>query len=283
MNKSRLFGVLVLAVLFCSVVSFRAVPRTAAQAPLSILVYTQYADTTLSSPSDTYCEFVNTMAAINASYGTNYVYENLTNYNNLATEITGHNVFLIMDPEEAPTTTTLRTIGTAWATTLQNFVQGGGIVIQTDFYMIAGIIHGAGAHIFNESGLMTIGNASTVVGDTVTLVTTPHALTVGVSASWTASDGCVSVENLDAAATAIVTDVNDDAVVLHKGLGAGHIVYFGFDYYIRDTNIDTLLGNALSLQPTLPPIPGFPIEAVAIGLLLCFGLGVVMRRRRKVN
>jgi hypothetical protein len=33
--------------------------------------------------------------------------------------------------------------------------------------------------------------------------------------------------------------------------------------------------------PTTPPIPGFPLEALVIGLALSLGLIVVLRRRKK--
>lgn len=279
MNKSRLFGVLVFAVLFCSVVAFQAAPpRTAAQVPRSILVYTQYADTDVGG------EFAHTIDAINDTYGalgTAFTYENLIDYNDLATEITGHNVFLILEQEDASDIATMETIGTAWATTLQNFVAGGGVVIVTDY---RGIFLGPSLYILNETGLMTFREIVDTFHDTLTsvsVVASTDPLAVGLPASWAVSNGMLSVNTSEV--TVVVADNNDNPVVIHKVLGTGHIVYCGFDLYDVNTNLARILGNAVGLQPVLPPIPGFPIEAIAIALVSCLGLGVVMRRRRKVN
>lgn len=279
MKKTRLFGVLVLAVLFCSVLSFRAAPtRTAAQIPRSILVYTQYADTAVGG------EFAHTIDAINDTYGalgTAFTYENLTDYNDLATEITGHNVFLILEQEDASDIATMETIGTAWATTLQNFVAGGGVVIVTDY---RGVFIAPSLYILNETGLMTFREIVDTYHDTLTsasVVAPTDPLATGVAALFTSSNGMLSVNTSEV--TVVVEDNNNNPVVIHKVWGSGHIVYCGFDLYHTNTNLARILGNAVGLQPIQPPIPGFPIAAVAIGLVLCLGLGVVMRRRRKVN
>ena len=60
--------------------------------PVSILVYTEYTDI-----ND---EFVRTMEAIDNTYGTDYYYENLTDYTNLDSALSGHDIFLIPEQEK---------------------------------------------------------------------------------------------------------------------------------------------------------------------------------------
>lgn len=277
MTKFRIFGVLLLALLFCSMVSLPlAQTRTAAQDPLSILVYTQYADTRAGG------EFANTLTAINASFSPGFTYENLTDYNDLAVEILGRDVFIILEQEFGPDIATMQTVGTLWAFTLQDFVAVGGIVIVTDYYSSAAEVWGPTIHILNESGLMVINGVEDSYPSgsisTLSVFAAFDPLAAGVSSSWAPSNGTISVNTSES--NVVVKDDNGKPVVIHKVLGTGHVVYCGFDFFTNNTYYETILGNALGLQPLLPPIPGFPIEAIAIGLVLCLGLGVIIRRRR---
>ncbi len=280
MTKTRLFGVLLLTLFFCFSASFPSTQtQTAAQNSLKILVYTQYADTVVGG------EFANTLSVVSESYGPDFTYTNLTDYNELANEIPGYNVFLILEQELAPNVATLQTIGTLWAFTLQDFVASGGVIIATDCYSFPARIWGPTIHILNESGLMTINGvvdqypSGTI--STLSLGAALDPLAVGVSSSWTPSNGTISVESSEI--SVIVKDDFGNPVVIHKILGIGHVVYCGFDFFSNNSNYDTILGNALTLQPLLPPIPGFPIEAIAIALVSCLGLGVLLRRRREMN
>ena len=105
-------------------------------------------------------------------------------------------------------------------------------------------------------------------------------------------------------AISLVYDVNagpDQAVTMTLQSGDTYAVDIGpfadgdvIDYHVEatDNSPSTFVTNSATqsftvAQPTTtttpPPIPGFPFEAVIIGLTACLGLIVVMRRRRPVS
>lgn len=196
---------------------------------VSILVYTQYADISR--------ELLNTTQAINDSYGTNYYYENLTDYTNL--NLTGHNILLIPE-QETTTDTQLKTVGTTWAGNLSTFVNNGGIIILLD--------HNGGSggtyHIYNSSGLMDIDGAVDITDDNVNLVAGNDPLAIDVSSSFTAPNGALSFNTTE---TTSVVDDGINPMVVHKVSGTGHIVLLGFDFYDIESNCSTILGNAIRL------------------------------------
>jgi len=199
---------------------------------VSILVYTQYADESRELP--------NTMQAINDSYGTDYYYENLTDYTNLNTNLTGHNILLIPEQENAPDSQ-LKIIGNAWAGNLSIFINNGGIVILLD--------HNGGDggtyHIYNTSGLMDIDGAMDITDVNVSLVEGNDPLAINVSSSFFAPNGAVSYNTTE---TTAVVDDGINPMVVHKVSGKGHIILLGFDFYDSETNCSTILGNAIRLS-----------------------------------
>ncbi len=279
MNKTRMFSVLVLAVLFCSVVSFRAIPVTVAQAEPQVLIYMRYADT---SAPDT--EYDQTLDAIDSSFGEDYDIQAFSDYTHLADHITSKTHLLIMEMENAPDISIMETIGEAWATDLYSFVNLGGTVISLDYASLAGGYYGPNMYLLNATGLMTILNYEDYYPgiSTVSIVAPTDSLAAGVSSTITASSGTISVNSPEG--TVVATDESSNPVVIHKTLGLGHVVYCGFDFFEANTEYAQILGNAIALTPSSPPgIPGFPVEAIAFGLIMCLGLGVVLRRRREVN
>jgi hypothetical protein len=116
--------------------------------PVSILVYTEFAD---QAPGE---ELENTMTAINNTYGTNYVYSNLINYTLLDSQLPGNDVLLIPEQENADIAK-MKTVGQTWASTLTDFVENGGVVVLLDFGNSSA--PGLGLHIYNESSLMQFG------------------------------------------------------------------------------------------------------------------------------
>ncbi|MFX1492473.1 MAG: hypothetical protein ACFFBU_09450, partial [Promethearchaeota archaeon] len=206
--------------------------------PLRILLYSQYADDTNELPS--------TLLAINNTYGTDYYLTELLDYTNLASALPGHDILLIPE-QEMSNIAMMQTIGTAWASILPDWVNGGGIVILMDFANAT--FYGQGIHILNESGLMTISGVTDYYPagslTTVYRVDTSDALTRGVAASWSAQSGTISVDTTDGT---IIADDGTDPVVVHKIMGQGHIVFLGFDLYATDPNYELLLGNAIRLH-----------------------------------
>ena len=101
-----------------------------------VLVYTQYAD--MSSGG----EYDNTIKAID-SIGTNFSITDLTDYTQLSSMLPTHHILLIPE-QEVSTLPQLFDIGIAWAPVLQDFISGGGVVIQCDYNQKYGILTGAG-------------------------------------------------------------------------------------------------------------------------------------------
>ena len=198
---------------------------------VSILVYTQYADDSRELP--------NTMQAINDSYGTDYYYEDLTDYTSLNTNLTGHNILLIPEQEGAADSQ-LKIIGNAWANNLSNFVNNGGIVILLDHN--GG--NGGTYHIYNASGLMDIDGAMDITDVNVSLVDGNDPLAINVSSSFFAPNGALSFNTTE---TTAVVDDGINPMVVHKVSGKGHIVLLGFDFYDSETNCSTILGNSIRL------------------------------------
>ncbi|MFX1536351.1 MAG: hypothetical protein ACFFDI_19205, partial [Promethearchaeota archaeon] len=206
--------------------------------PVSLLVYTQYVD------GSTGGEWEHTMAAIDDTYGTDYYYTNLTDYTILAAALPGHDILLIPEQENANQTIT-KAIGTAWNSSLTDFVNNGGIVILMDYWLDGTGELGSGAHIYNESGLMQINDVGTALGDTVNLVNSSNALARGVASSWTAVEGSLAFNVSDGTT---VVDNSTHSVVVHKAMGQGHVVLLGFDLSVRESNYDQILGNAIRLH-----------------------------------
>ncbi len=205
--------------------------------PISILVYTEYVDGSSGG------EYQNTMTAINNTYGTDYYTTNLTDYNDLASQIGEHDIFLIPEQELVNDDATMRTVGQAWAGILPTYVNDGGIVILMSFGSFGGT--GTTSYIYNETGLMEIYGFTDVSFTSINLVNTSDALARGISSSWTGPNGAVSFDSPD---QTTVVDDGSDPVVIHKMMGKGHIVLLGFDLFMIEGNCSTILANAIRLH-----------------------------------
>ncbi len=205
--------------------------------PLRLLVYTEY--------SDDIEETVNVFTSINVTYGTDYSWTNLTDYNNLNTLLSQHDILLILEQELAPNIATLETIGTAWASILPNWVSQGGIVIALDCYAISAAIHGPTGHLMNRTGLMDFYNPTAYSTGTHNVVNQSNALAQGVPATYSATDGSVRFDTTTG--TVVVEHSSTQATVVHRILGQGHVAFLGFDMFLRSPDVDTILANALRL------------------------------------
>ncbi|MFX1295798.1 MAG: hypothetical protein ACFFD2_13220, partial [Promethearchaeota archaeon] len=191
-------------------------------------------------------EFENTMEAINETYGYDYYWDDLSDYTNLSSELPGHDILLIPEQEKG-NSATMKTIGAAWANTLINFVNNGGIVILMDCWTALGSESGPTSHIYNASGLMQINEINSASsGYTVNVVNTSDALARGVTSSFSTANGAVTFNISDD--TSVVEDAGNDSLVVHKIMGQGHIVILGFDMYNRNSDFDMLLANAIRLH-----------------------------------
>ena len=210
------------------------------QLPVSILVYTEYVDNN-TGPNG---ELKNTMESIDETFGYKYTYSNLTDYTELPAMLPGHDILLIPEQERAHPDN-MTEVGIAWASTLNGFVNDGGIVILMDYYGMTYSVTAPTIPIYNASELMQVGDVSALFGATINLVNSSDALARGMPSSWAAPDGALAFEMND---NTTVVDDGTDTVVLHKIMGKGHIVLLGFDMYDRNVNSDTLLANAIKLH-----------------------------------
>ncbi|TFF97206.1 MAG: hypothetical protein EU547_04925 [Promethearchaeota archaeon] len=202
---------------------------------VSILVYTEYADTTSEG------EFENTLAAIDIYYGSNYNYETLTDYTNLESEISDYDILLIPE-QETGSANQLDTVGKAWEGELSEFATNGGIIICLDW-------QGPGntRRILNWSNVMEFYETSTsIIGYPISLAQIPGALGRNVNNSWRAPNGAINVSTYDG--NVVVEDEYGSPIVVHKYLGQGHVVYCGFDFYEIEENCGKILANAIRLS-----------------------------------
>jgi hypothetical protein len=213
--------------------------------PPSILVYTEFVDSRAGE------EYENTMLAINNTYGTRYQHTNLTDYADLDTQLSGKDILLIPEQENA-NTTIMKTVGTAWAATLTDFVTDGGVVILLDFGNVSA--PGLGLHIYNASGLMQIGPVidqypGGTMGD-LHRHTFGDALCRRIEYNPTPRNNTMAVDITDGT---VAVDIYQypgdlhDPIVVHKTMERGHVVFIGFDLSDPDANYEHIVGNAIRL------------------------------------
>ena len=207
---------------FSKIVKVRYAPR--------ILAYIGYAD---------YYDYANTIKSIESTFGPNYKLTEFTDYTQLDTMITGNDILLIPDQEYA-STYTLQMIGEAWAQTLLDFLEKGGIIVLCD----GGYGYGGTYAILTGAQLMSISGTNYRSGYRLYLTDPDDPLAKGVSSTFYGPYYTVSFiteeEN-------VVVDDGVYPVVIHKEWGNGHIILLGFDFESFSEDAQTTLGNAVSL------------------------------------
>jgi subtilisin family serine protease len=195
-----------------------------------VLAYIGYTDTSR--------EYPNTLAGID-SVSTNYTVTGLSDYTQLDSMLPGHDVLLIPEQEKADSSL-LEVIGTNWATTVQNFVNNGGVVIQC--------IHIGRYQILTGSGLMNISSSGTFEGS-VTVGAPSDPVAAGVYNPYTGENGSAYVTTPEGVVVAERTGYGP--VVINKRMGLGHVVFIGHDYYNSNTNQNRIVGNAVFNLPVI--------------------------------
>lgn len=209
--------------------------------PVSILVYTQFADLSAAG------EFAHTMQSIDAEYGTSYQYENLTDYHGLASVINEYDILLIPEQENAYFSN-MTAVGLAWASTLSTFINNGGIVILMDYWGFLNIPSerlGITSHIYNSSGLMTITGFHDESYTSMTISDSNDALSLGVTTPFSTTDGAVTYDTTDGVK---VAGSASGALAVHKIIGKGHLILLGFDFYLVEPNCIKMLANSIRLH-----------------------------------
>ena len=198
-----------------------------------VLVYTQYADMYPEGEYDSIIKAID-------STGSNFSITNLTDYTQLSSMLPMHQILLIPD-QEYSNLTELFDIGLTWAPVLQDFVNGGGAVIQCDTGQRYGILTGA--------GLMNITTSSDFSRQPVDVVILDDPIVKGVSNPYTASRYSSYYYTVEG--EVIVERVGYGPVVIHKEMQGGHIVLIGHDYHESNPDQDQIVGNAVLYLPLL--------------------------------
>jgi len=197
------------------------------------LVYTQYADMSAGG------EYDNTIKAIDST-GTNFSITDLADYNELSSMLPTHQILLIPEQEKL-NLPGLFDIGIAWAPILQEFVNGGGAVIQCDYGQKYGILTGAGLMNITTSSHFSIRDVNVVAPD--------DPIVQGVSDPYTACRYSSYYYTVDG--RVIVERDGYGPVVIHKMIGRGHVVLIGHDYFQSNPSQDRIVGNAVLNLPFL--------------------------------
>jgi len=196
-----------------------------------ILAYTQY--------TDYYQDYKNTLNAINSKFGPNYILTELNDYTQLATYLSGKDILLIPDQENA-SFSLMEMIGEAWRDTLSEFLENGGTIILCDGRYGYGGTYG----ILTGADLMQISSANYKTLSTLYLVDPTDPLAEGVSTSFQAPPYTVSFVTAE---TNVVINDGTYPVVIHKIVDKGCIALLGFDFELVMTNTKQILANAIKL------------------------------------
>jgi thermitase len=230
---------------YSKIISVQYAPR--------ILAYVQYADY--------YQDYTNTLRAINATFGPNYILTELWDYTQLGSMLEGKDILLIPDQEYA-SLYTMEMIGDAWSETLVGFLENGGIIILCD----GGYGYGGTYGILTGAELMSISGTNYRSYYTLYLVDPSDPLAEGVSSLFTSPYYTVSF--LTEETDVVVEDDWHYPVVIHKEVGRGHIALLGFDFESSNADTEQILGNAVTLATyitiSINPSAGSPGTEVAV-------------------
>ncbi|MFX1342857.1 MAG: hypothetical protein ACFFAL_09205 [Promethearchaeota archaeon] len=250
MKISRFLGILFIASFFCIMIPVTNLvldpePTEWSSPPLpnpdgpKILAYIEYADNAGGEEVD------NMRTAITNTYGSDYTWTNLTDYTELSTELPYHDILLIPEQENAYNAN-MTTVGTAWASILDSFINRGGIIISADGRSLPdGSARGVNARLTSAAGLWTYISIHDP-GTPLVKVDTSDALGQGTAANWAEPNMCVSYDYVGSH-TIVVTD-GFDSVVIHAIIGKGHFVHIGFDFWESSSDFENILANAIRLH-----------------------------------
>ena len=110
---------------------------------------------------------------------------------------------------------------------------------------------------------------------------------IGFAATDVITDGVIVEYEVQASSSASFTIIGQSATVSTTTHAFTFLSNGTYYFRVRAIDNNTLAGpwsNVVSTYielPAFPNIPGFPLEAIAIGLVLCMGAIFVIRRRKQ--
>jgi YVTN family beta-propeller protein len=220
------------------------------QGGTNILAWTAY--------TDSWQEYQNTLNAL-AQYTTfNLSETNTTDPGTLATLLVNADVFLIPEQENA-SYSYLYSLGTTWASVLNDFVLiGGTIVVMDHCFQSPGLLVGA--------GLMDVNYYSCGADWPLNVLENDHPLVESLPATFIGMSG-----------TGVYTTTNglnvigaeywiNNPVVIARNIGSGHVVLMGFDFYQYNNDMAQLLANAVNwVGGDVPWLSTIPISSTVSG------------------
>jgi len=189
-------------------------------------------------------EYSNTLSALDSQYSDyNLTTSVTTDSGVLASELVGKHVLLVMEQEFA-TETDMAALGAAFADTLRGFAESGGTVVvlmESSFWDGAPSYEG----FLNATGLMSVDYLQYNNYGDLSVVDPSHPLMEGVSNPFPGEDAFGTYYVVSPQAASLVEDASGNTVVASRQVGAGAVVLVGFDFYAYNTNIATILANAV--------------------------------------
>ena len=129
-----------------------------------------------------------------------------------------------------------------------------------------------------ENYSMIVTTNSTILS--ILFVSSAQELSFGVSGETGTTGICNATIPL-----ALVDDIStiqvllDDAPVIFESMVVGEMVQLTFNYTQSTHTIVVTLAGQPTSPPPGPPIPGFPIAAIGLGLFLTLTIGILIRKR----
>jgi PKD repeat protein len=188
-------------------------------------------------------EYSNTLSALASQYSNYNLTTSLTTDPGvLASELVGKHVLLVMEQEYA-TESDMGTLGAAFADALRGFAESGGTIVvlmESSFWDGTPSYEG----FLNATGLMSVDYLQYNNYGDLSVIDPSHPLMEGVSDPFPGEDA-FGTYVIGPEATSLVEDAFGETVVASRQIGAGAVVLVGFDFYAYNTNIATILANAV--------------------------------------
>ncbi|MEN6627406.1 MAG: fibronectin type III domain-containing protein [Candidatus Sumerlaeia bacterium] len=209
----------------------RAPTLASADAPIQILAFSGHSDNGLNQ------EYQNTVNMV-TGYLRNSVATSTTTEvpATLALQLKGKQVFL-MPKQEYWNAAGAAAFGTEMAPVLQQFVQGGGLVVACDYpgSNVPGLLA--------NSGLMQVTAGSSANNVTLSIASS-NAITQGIT-SFTSRYNTTCYESVGDAQVLIKKNSDNKPVAAWKQIGSGGVLLMGWDYYSYTVNMQMLMVNAI--------------------------------------
>lgn len=179
---------------------------TSAAGEVRVLGFDQYADRGATGEANNTDNAIRETADL---LGIAVIIDRLTDRSQLADRIDDYDVLVIYEPELGGAE--MARVGTEWAAILADFLDGGGVVVATDYV-------GRAWELLNNSGILSISGSGSFSGN-VTVSSPDSFITEGVSNPYPSTNGSgyITLIAPDIEIAEVVgTDASGRAVIVHK-------------------------------------------------------------------